>query len=303
MNQDDLLKKWLNNELTESEKEEFSSRSDFALNQKIIDNAKHFKASNHISIKDFETFKKEYQNQKTIKLSTNWYKPYLRIAAILVVALGVYFSLFFNQSVKIETQIGEKTSIELPDQSQVLLNALSTIEYKEKDWETHRTLNLKGEAYFKVTNGNIFDVVTTAGTITVVGTQFNVKNREHYFEVQCFEGLVKVTSDTLTRQLQAGHTFKIYKGQFSQNQIRLEAPIWSNNKSSFENIELIDVLVELERQYNIQITTENTNLNRLFTGVFTHNNLEDALISLTKPMDLSYKWDSKNSIVIYEVKN
>lgn len=303
MNQDDLLKKWLNNELNESEKEQFSSRKDFLFNQKILENAKHFKASNHISIKDFDTFKKEYQNQKTIKLSTNWYKPYLRIAAILVIALGVYFSLFYNQSIKIDTQIGEKTTIELPDHSQVLLNALSTINYKEKDWKTNRTLNLKGEAYFKVSKGNTFDVVTTAGTITVVGTQFNVKNRENYFEVQCFEGVVKVTSDTLTRQLLAGNTFKIYKGQFSQNQISLEAPIWSSNKSSFENIELIDVLVELERQYNIQVTTENTNLNRLFTGVFTHNNIEEALISLTKPLNLSYKWNSKNSIVIYEVKN
>jgi hypothetical protein len=63
------------------------------------------------------------------------------------------------------------------------------------------------------------------------------------------------------------------------------------------------VFGELERQYKIQITTEKINLSRLFSGAFTHNNIENALISITKPMNLSYKWDSKNSIVIYDVEN
>lgn len=303
MDKDTLLKKWLNNELTESEKEHFSNQEDLAFNQKIIDSAKFFRASNHTTIKDFEAFKKEYQNQHTTKLNLGWYRPYLRIAAILVVALGVYFSLFFNQSTTINTQIAEKTTIELPDHSQVILNALTSINYKEKNWSENRTLNLNGEAYFKVAKGKTFDVKTTKGTITVVGTEFNVKNRDNYFEVQCFEGIVKVKSDTIIRQLNAGNTFKIYKGHFSQSQTDLDAPNWSNNKSSFENIEFNDVLGELERQYNIQITTDNINLKRLFSGAFTHNNIENALTSITKPMNLSYKWSSKNSIVIYDVQN
>jgi ferric-dicitrate binding protein FerR (iron transport regulator) len=303
MEQDYLLKKWLNNELTESEKELFSKQDDFVSNQKIIDSAKLFKASKHTSLKDFEAFKEDYHNQKTSKFKTDWYKPYLRIAAILVVALGVYFSIFYNSTTTINTQIGEKTTIELPDHSEVILNALTTIKFKEKNWSENRTLNLNGEAFFKVAKGKTFDVITTKGTITVVGTEFNVKNRENYFEVQCFEGIVKVVSDTIIRQLVAGNTFKIYKGHFSQTQTVLKSPNWSNNKSSFENIELSDVFGELERQYKIQITTEKINLSRLFSGAFTHNNIENALISITKPMNLSYKWDSKNSIVIYDVEN
>ncbi|PWK19600.1 FecR family protein [Xanthomarina spongicola] len=303
MEQDDLLKKWLNNELTESEKALFSNQEDFALNQKIIDSAQFFKASDHTNIKDFEAFKKDYQNRETTKLNTNWYKPYLRIAAILVVALGVYFSFFFNSTTTINTQIAEKTTIELPDHSQVTLNALSSLKYKEKNWDENRNLNLNGEAYFKVAKGKTFNVVTTIGTVTVVGTEFNVKNREDYFEVHCFEGIVKVKSDTIIRQLIAGNTFKIYKGRFSEGQTDLDSPNWSNNKSNFENIEFSDVLGELERQYNIQITTDNIDLKRLFSGAFTHINLENALLSITKPMNLSYKWSSKNSVVIYEMEN
>ena len=303
MEQDDLLKKWLNNELTDSEKALFSNQEDFAFNQKIIDSAQLFKASKHTNIKDFDVFKRDYKNRETTKSNTNWYKPYLRIAAMLVVALGVYFTFFFNTTTTIKTQIAEKTTIELPDHSQVILNALTSIKYNEKDWDENRSLNLDGEAYFKVAKGKTFDVKTTTGTITVVGTEFNVKNREHYFEVQCFEGIVKVKSDTIIRQLMAGNTFKIYKGRFSENQTALASPNWSHNKSSFENIELSDVFSELERQYNIQITTDNLNLKRMFSGAFTHENIENALISITKPMNLSYKWSSKNSIVIYEVDN
>ncbi|TYA57305.1 FecR family protein [Formosa maritima] len=303
MDNEYLLKKWLNNELTDTEKELFSKQNDFAFNQKIIDSAKHFKASSHTTIKDFEAFRKDYNKQKTLKLNTEWYKPYLRIAAILVITLGVYFSFFYNQTINVKTQIGQKITVELPDYSQVELNALSSIKYKEKNWDKNRTLNLIGEAYFKVAKGKTFDVVTTDGIVTVVGTEFNVKNRENYFEVHCFEGIVKIKSDTIIRQLIAGNMLKIYKGQFSQSQTSLLVPDWSVNKSSFENIELNDVFMELERQYNIQITTENINLNRLFTGGFIHDNLKNALLSITKPLDLSYKWLSKNSIVIYEVKN
>lgn len=303
MDQEYLLKKWLNNELTETEKEVFSKQADFAFNQKIIDSANKFKASNHTSIKGFEDFKQVYNNHKIKKLNTSWYRPYLKIAAILVIALGIYFTTYYNQSINVTTNIGEKTTFELPDHSQVILNALSSISYKDRKWDDNRSLNLNGEAFFKVAKGKTFNVITTTGTITVVGTEFNVKNRENYFEVQCFEGVVNVKSDTIIRQLRAGKTFKIYKGKFSQNQTNLVSPNWSKNKSSFENIELIDVLGEIERQYNIQITTENVNLNRLFTGGFIHYNLENALQSITKPMNLSYKWSSKNSVVIYEVEN
>ncbi len=148
MDQDTLLKKWLNNELSESEKEHFSKQDDFIFNQKIIDSAKLFKASNHIKIKDFEAFKKEYQNQKTTKRNIDWYKPFLRIAAILVIALGVYFSVFYNSTTSINTQIGEKTTIELPDHSEVILNALTTISFKGKKLVRKQSLKFKRGSLF-----------------------------------------------------------------------------------------------------------------------------------------------------------
>ena len=39
------------------------------------------------------------------------------------------------------------------------------------------------------------------GLVTVVGTEFNVQQRSGFFEVQCFEGVVKVTTERITKTL------------------------------------------------------------------------------------------------------
>ena len=48
----------------------------------------------------------------------------------------------------------------------------------ENKWKNERSVNLDGEGFFKVAKGSKFDVETSAGTVSVVGTQFNVKNRK-----------------------------------------------------------------------------------------------------------------------------
>ena len=59
------------------------------------------------------------------------------------------------------------------------------------------------------------------------------------------------------------------------------------------------VLAELERQYNIEITYKNININRLFTGGFEHDNLGNALIAITKPMNLTYELSSSNLVILH----
>jgi hypothetical protein len=56
----------------------------------------------------------------------------------------------------------------------------------------------------------------------------------------------------------------------------------------------------MERQYNIEITYKNINTSRLFTGGFVHDNLENALISVTKPMNLTYEMSSSNLVILHE---
>ena len=302
MIEDDLLKKWLNDELTNAEMDVFSKREDYAINLEIIDNAKHFKASQFSNVDDFKTFKRNYENKSSVK-RLNWIQPLLRIASIFVIALGVYFTFFNSYRVEVKTQLAEKSTVSLPDLSEVTLNADSKITYNEESWIKSRSLNLEGEAYFKVAKGKTFDVITNNGIVTVVGTEFNVKARKSYFEVTCFEGIVKVTSNTITKQLLAGETFRILNKKFTQDKIIDTKPKWTSNKSSFKTIPLKEVFAELERQYNIKVVFNSTDTSRIFTGVFVNDNIENALTSITKPMNLTFEISSSNQVLIHGNKN
>jgi len=302
MDSEELLKKWLNNALSDEEKRMFDSLDDAQLNKYIIDNAQLFKASNFSEINNFEVFKIKHNQHKIPVKKLNWIYPLLKIASIIVISLGVYFTFFFNQKMQFETLASNKVEIELPDHSLVMLNALSRLEYTKRNWKDNRQINLNGEAFFKVAKGKTFDVITEHGVVTVVGTQFNIKERENYFEVKCFEGIVKVTSDTIIRFLKAGDTYKILNGLFSEGKTLSKTPHWTENRSVFEAIPIKEVFAELERQYNVEISY-NSHSNRLFTGGFVHDNLENALNTITQPMNLTYEMSSSNLVVIHEKEN
>lgn len=302
MDSEELIKKWLKNELSDNEKLMFDSLDDAHLNEYIIDKAQHFKASNFSEVNNFDTFKSQYNQHKIPVKRLNWLSSVLKVASIIVIALGVYFTLFFNQTVQIQTLASNKESIELPDHSLVMLNALSLLEYNKQNWKDHRKINLDGEAFFKVSKGQTFDVITNQGVVTVVGTQFNVKDRKNYFEVKCFEGIVKVSSDTIMRFLKAGDTYKILNGKFSEGKTISPVPNWTENMSVFEALPIKEVFAELERQYDIEINY-NSRSNRLFTGGFVHDNLENALNAITQPMNLTYEMSSSNLVVIHEKEN
>ena len=301
MDKEYLIKKWLKDELTAEERQAFEQLEDYGDYQAVIDHAAHFKASGISEVSDFETFKANYKaGNKPNRV--HWLNPLLRVAAVLVVALGAYFLVFTNDMVEVKTLASEKTTITLPDASEVILNADSEIAYNKNDWSNNRALELEGEAYFKVAKGKQFDVLTEAGTVTVVGTAFNVKQRSEYFEVQCYEGIVRVSADTIIRQLKAGDTYKILNGKFTEGNTIHQEPQWTKNISSFEAIPLKEVLAELERQYNMEVSYQKVDVERLFTGGFTHDNLKNALISITKPMGLTYELNTSNDIVIIHGK-
>jgi ferric-dicitrate binding protein FerR (iron transport regulator) len=303
MENETLLKKWLNGELTPEEEKIFMGLDDYEFNQNIIESAKAFKASNFNEVAEFDEFHRHYSRHSNPVKHINWKTPFLRIASIVVIAISIYSAFYFNQTTRFETMATEKTSFQLPDASTVTLNSVSQISFDKRSWSSSRLVNLKGEAYFKVTKGNTFDVVTSSGIVTVIGTQFNVKQRQNFFYVECYEGIVSVNSDTIYRKLYAGDSFKIYNGTFTENHTDHLKPNWLNQSSNFHAIALKDVLSELERQYDVEITYKGIDVEKLFTGTFTHNDLDQALISITQPMNLNYTRNSSNRVVIYENKN
>ena len=156
-------------------------------------------------------------------------------------------------------------------------------------------VDLDGEAFFKVAKGKKFTVWTDHGTVAVLGTQFNVENRKGFFEVTCYEGLVSVTHNNKESKLPAGTSFLVINGKIvSTGTPDGSLPSWMNNESSFESIPLKYVFAELERQFNVKVSSENIDTNLLFTGSFNNTDLNMALKSISTPSQTHYKIDGDN---------
>lgn len=283
-----LIKKWLLEDLTSEERKEFEAFEDFQLHQRIIDSAQYFKASEVSEIKTYLEFSKQTKNKET---TSYWYKPFLKIAAALICIVGIGSLFFLNTGNSTINQVTatNKSTFSLPDASVVVVNAGSQLTYNKDNWDNHREVTLKGEAFFKVKKGKTFDVITAFGKITVLGTEFSVKQREKYMEVRCFEGLVSVAIADYTKQLDAGHVMRIIDDKISFETTTDIAPSWvQKNISQFKSIPFYEVVKEFERQYDIKITLQDVDKKRLFTGGFVHKNLKEALKSITLPLELTY---------------
>ena len=64
--------------------------------------------------------------------------------------------------------------------------------------------------------------------------------------------------------------------------------MWLNNESQFKSLPYKEVLEEFERQYNVTILAKDIDVNQLFTGSFSHNNIDIALQSISLPLHLNY---------------
>ena len=288
MNDKSLIEKWLSDDLTIEERRAFNTLEDTPFHKKIIEDAFKFKASHFLEMPDFESFKEQISEPEIAVKKLHWIKPMLKIASVLVVGLGIYYVFFLNMKTEVQTMVAEKTTIELPDTSIIILNALSEVRYNEKKWDSNREIELEGEAFFDVAKGARFDVVTEKGTVSVLGTEFNVKQRGDYFEVGCYEGTVRVVTNSNTEILEMGDNFIWSMGDMLTGRHNQKTPLWTKGSSDFQRIPVSEVLAELARQYDVNITFEGIDGNQLFTGSFVHTDLEDALISISEPLGLKY---------------
>ncbi|CAM1341159.1 FecR family protein [Tenacibaculum amylolyticum] len=289
-----LIKKWLDNDLNSEELKLFEALDDYDELIKLSKGLQHFKAPDIdtdqmlISLLD----KKRAPKNKIRKM---WI-PLSRIAAILVIGFSLfYYYLFANKETTVKALASEKITTLLPDTSEVLINAMSEISFNEKTWLQKREINLKGEAYFKVAKGEKFKVLTSKGTVAVLGTEFNVKNRGSDFEVICYEGLVMVTYNSKNFELSAGDSFK--SGILLNNKTTASAPSWINNETHFSSEPLQKVINELERQYNVNVKTAGIDTNQLITGKFIHDDLDIALKAITLPLNITYE-RNENTITL-----
>lgn len=286
MNREELIQKWLDHKLDAQELEAFKQLEDFGALIKLDTNLKHYKAPEYSTSEQLEQVLNTIKT--TPKKNTNWLSTAIKIAAVFVICFGVYFYTT-TLDTTFNTIAAQKQAIELPDHSKVELNAMSTLVFNKSNWNDSREVSLKGEAFFKVAKGSRFDVKTEDGIVSVLGTQFNVKHRENFFQVVCFEGKVAVTHKKITTKLLPGDSFFILDGKLITTEKEIQSiPSWLQNQSRFKSMPYREVIAEFERQHNVLISLENIDDSQLFTGSFTHNDIEIALKSITLPLHLTY---------------
>lgn len=298
MKKDRLLAKWLNNDLSPDELAEFEASPDFDKYQKIKD------YSAHLEINDLDEnamlsriLNQKKTTPKVVPLHKKWM---FQVAAVLVLALGITFTMKFFTAETQTADFGKKTTFTLPDNSQVALNSGSEINYNKWNWEDHRHLELKGEAYFKVSKGRKFEVQTSLGKVTVLGTQFNVKARKNRFDVVCYEGRVKVDYQNTQILLTHGQSVSFENGKQATMNVNSSKPEWIDNQICFYKENIKSLLDEVERQYNITIELNAKDTTSLFTGKLPSKDLNLALHIISTTYHLEAKKVSKNKIIFDE---
>lgn len=296
---ENYLAKWLNNELSEEELEAFRATPGFRSYEKIAATASRLEGPAFDADTALEHLKTKRGGSGGRVVALRPWHRWAGVAAALVFLLGSTFYFMSRKETTLEAGYTQHIETQLPDASEVMLNAGSEITYNKKDWDGHRRVNLQGEAFFKVAKGKTFTVETEAGEVTVLGTQFNVLQRGGFFVVSCYEGLVRVDHAGRSVELPAGTSFRLVNGRISQTEIpAASAPSWTRNESSFRSMPLAFVLQEFERQYAIEVEAADLDLDELYTGTFSNTNMNLALQSISAPLELTYEVHG-NKVLFY----
>ncbi len=293
-----FLARWIAGELTPEETQAFKESKYYLEYNKINEGVKLLEtpAYNHdAKLADiYKVLDNKKETTKVRRLIPSWAYT---AAAVLVIALGV---LFFNNNNGYETNFGEQQVVTLPDNSKVHLNANSVLDFNEENWANNRTLDFNGEGFFDVEKGTTFTVASTQGTVQVLGTEFNVISRDNYFEVKCHEGKVKVSllDGGNTAILTVGDAVRVVNNTIEKWSFKEDKPTWLQGESSFKDTPLIEVIKSLENQYELDINTSSADLNKRFTGSFTHNDVKIALQTVFGPMHITYSVDNDNTVTL-----
>ncbi len=259
-----------------------------------------FKQEANIDKKTEATWLRVEQSISTKSLGTqkpNVIMRYLYMAGAIAASLIVGFILFKPSSSFV---VQDKEGTYALAGSSCVLGSQSSIEYDISVWENERSVTLNGQASFKVNKGSPFKVLSEEGTVSVLGTEFNVDARGGHFYVAVDEGLVAVSSQLHEQLLEANQGYA-RNAQLTENFIemfgsRKNAPITMH----FQNTSLTQIIAVLEWQKGIRINLADTNEQQRFTGFYVANEKLDVILNIiTWPLNLKYEIVDASNVRIF----
>lgn len=299
-NRDDtFLARWLNNELTPDELKEFEASNEFEHYQQIKDTMGKVSALNFDTDGEWDRLKTARTPTKVRKLGSvhRWAAA---AAILLILGIGIVYQWQAQKDVPFvtETIAATKSSVDLPDGSDIKLNSESSISYDPKSWNEKRVVKLSGEAFFQVKKGQSFIVETAIGGVEVLGTSFNVRERDGVFDVLCYTGKVHVSSHGSSLILAKGDGVRLQKGE---NPITLsvsgKTPSWTQGVISLQSVNMIQVFDEFKRQFGYKLSLPEFDTSKLVKTSFPTDDLKTALEQITGPLGLKYSIDEDQKLV------
>ena len=221
----------------------------------------------------------------------NRHIPFWKYAAVLLVAIILTGSVI-SQSYTV-TEIAKRGShlaVTLPDGSKVNLNADSRLTYKPYQWIISRNVELQGEAFFEVKQGKRFSVKSNQNKVNVLGTSFNIFSRPGNYRVTCLTGKVKVTTHNETTTLAPDMQLTYHNGKLTikENINAGQSIEWIEDKFVFEGVPLVEVINEIERQYDIRVKAD-IPPGHVYTGNFSRATKPDMILEIIgKPFGIKF---------------
>lgn len=188
-----------------------------------------------------------------------WMKVAAVMTGLLIGGLVLYFVRKPSYAY-ISTPYAAIKTVWLPDSSEVVLNANSSIRFNKHHTNNKREVWVTGEAFFKVRHINIagkaqpFAVYAGDAVIEVLGTQFNVKSLNNSTGVLLKEGKVKFS-------IPASHSETIMQPndycQYNATQGKIITRVadpasfttWMEHKYRFENAPVKEVCETLKEYF------------------------------------------------------
>jgi len=309
MNRKELLKKYMDGRLSEEEFEmlmnDINQAKDATAYEQTLEQrwkeAERSPLPSQMSYRMLNDFKQKLSAQAPRKQRTMqpfWYSA-AAVVTLFVTGVALWWTLGQAQTIEYTTGYGETRTLTLPDNSTVVLNANSSLTYRE-NWDTEqpREVWLDGEAFFSVVhtqNHQRFQVnVNEELKVEVLGTEFNVKDRREKTQVVLNNGKVKLDinspdkAQTVTMQPGDLVEFSGAGKPLVKKQVNPELyAAWRHQKMMFEQMPLNEIAKILEDNYGVSITIEDSILaNTRLSGAFPIQNLEMILTSLPTIVDM-----------------
>lgn len=180
----------------------------------------------------------------------------------------------------VSTPRGRQFTIKLPDGTEVMLDAASSVYFPTAFTGKERRVKVTGQVYFNVKRDVTKPFIVDNGemTVEVLGTEFNICSykEEQKKMVTLLHGSVKVSNR------ENGKTNMLLPGQQAtmdrDNNMAVltdvdlqEVMAWKNGTFQFKGARLSTVMNALSRWYDVDIVFKNANADRLFSGYISRS--------------------------------